>query len=195
VEPFDVVEDIYSRFGTRLVLPPVDPVALEQAEEAFGGCIVRAASHAAHTALKVVPLQEPLVFIARKLTASIRVKHDGTSIRSLPQRHQDGLQYELCVLAGAHRPANDATRVEVHHNGQVEPAFGSSDVRDIGDPLRIGFVRSEVSSQVVLNVIRPSARWLRRRAIWRLFTRFHSADSGARPAPPSSTISQARATH
>jgi hypothetical protein len=42
VEPFDVVEDICSRLGTCLVLPPVDPLALEQAEEVFSGCVVGA---------------------------------------------------------------------------------------------------------------------------------------------------------
>ena len=68
MEPLDVVEDIGSCFGTRLVLPSIDALALEQAEEAFSGCIVDAASHAAHTASKLVSFQEPLVFIARKLT-------------------------------------------------------------------------------------------------------------------------------
>ena len=138
MEPFDVVEDICSCFGTRLVLPSVDSLALEQAEEALSSCVVRAASHLAHAALKLVPFQEPLVFIACKLTTRVRVKHNGTSIRSLPQRHQDGLQDELSVLAGAHRPTNNATRVEVHHNDQIQPAFRSSDVRDVGDPLGVG---------------------------------------------------------
>jgi hypothetical protein len=67
VEPFDVVEDIRPCLCTGLILPPIDALALEHSEEAFGGCIVRAASHAAHAALKLVPLQEALVFVTRKL--------------------------------------------------------------------------------------------------------------------------------
>jgi hypothetical protein len=107
-----------------------------------------------------MPFQESLVFIAGEPTAAIRVKNDRTSILSLPQRHQDGLQHELAVLVGTHRPTDDSSRVEIHHDAEIEPSFGSSDVSDVGNPFRVGMVRAEVSSQVILNVIRSSARRL-----------------------------------
>jgi hypothetical protein len=86
-------------------LPPIDPFAFEHAEEAFRGCIVCTGSNGTHAALDLMSFQESLIFIAGELTAAIRVKNDRTSIGSLPQRHQDGLQYELAVLAGRDCPA------------------------------------------------------------------------------------------
>ncbi len=160
MESFDVVEDIRSCFRSSLILPSVDALSLQQAEEAFSRCVVSATADLAHAALKLMILQEPLIFVTRKLTATIGVKHNWALVGALPQCHQDGLQHELGVLVSAHGPANHTTGVEVHHNGQVEPAFGSSDVRDVGDPLGVGFIRAEVSSQVIANMIRPSSRWL-----------------------------------
>ena len=70
-------------------------------------------------------LQRPLELT---LAAAVRVKNHRASIRPLPQRHQDSLDHELAVLAGTHGPADDSTRVEIQHDGQIEPPFGGSDV-------------------------------------------------------------------
>jgi hypothetical protein len=85
VEPLDEVEDIRSCFCSCLRLPTVAPLSFEQPKEAFSSCIVRAASDPVHAALKWVSLQEPLVFIARKLTAAIRVKDHGLHALRLPK--------------------------------------------------------------------------------------------------------------
>jgi hypothetical protein len=104
--------------------------------------------------------QEPLVFVASKLTAAIRVQRDWASIRALPKCHQDGLEYELGVLASTLDQPNHTTGGQVQHDRQVEPAFRGSDLRDVRDPLRVELIRAEVSSQVVLKLIGSSPRWL-----------------------------------
>ena len=100
MKAFDVVEDIRSGVRPRTVLSSVHPLSLQDTEEALRGSIVRAAPDSAQAAQELMPLEEALVLVAGELTNSIRVEDHGTSIRSLPQRHQNGMEDELPVLAG-----------------------------------------------------------------------------------------------
>ena len=70
---------------------------------------------------------------------------------SAPHRHQQCLQDNICRLAALHRPADDATGVEIDHNGQIGEAFLRSDVGDVrhSDPVR--HLHVELSVQRVVD--------------------------------------------
>jgi len=157
VKAFDVVEDIRSSLSPREVLPPVHAFSLQYTEEALSGSVVRAASDSTHAAQEPMPLEEALILIAGELATAVRVQDHGTTILSLPQSHQDGLENELPVLARTHRPAHHTARVEIQDDAEVQPAFGGSDVGDVRDPLRVGLVRREVTVQMIPNMIRARA--------------------------------------
>ncbi len=101
MKSFDVIEDIRTRLGTRAILAPVDALALEQAEEAFGSRIVRAGSHCAHAAADLVPFQEALVLVTRKLTgfkwSSQRVRV-GVNVGDYPGFRQVSSNQESCEV-------------------------------------------------------------------------------------------------
>lgn len=56
-----------------------------------------------------------------------------------PNGHEKRVQYEFSGDRGFGGPADNAARIEVHDDGQIEPAFPRADIRDVGDP---GVVRS-----------------------------------------------------
>src|SRR5579859_7139579 len=53
--------------------------------------------------------------------------------------------YKLGVQHGTQRPTDDAARVDVEDDGQVEPALPGADVGDVGDVLLVRPGRREVS--------------------------------------------------
>jgi len=59
------------------------------------------------------------------LAALVRVMQQLDWLTTPPDRHHQGIGHELRGHARLHRPANDATRVQVEHHGHVQPAFGS----------------------------------------------------------------------
>jgi len=63
----------------------------------------------------------------------------------LPERHLKGIEHELRVQGGRHRPADNPTAERIQHNRQVEEAGPGRNVRDISHPRQIGPIRSEVT--------------------------------------------------
>ena len=88
VTAFDVVKDICSRLGSRLVLLPVHPFPFERPKEALGSGIVGTTAHRAHAANHLVRIEKPLVFLGGKLTAPIRAQNNRRPSLQLPHRHQ-----------------------------------------------------------------------------------------------------------
>ena len=142
--PLDVVKDIRSGLGSRLVVLPVHPFAFEYAKEALGRGIVGAAAHRTHTADDLMRLQEPLVFFRGKLAAPIRVQNDWGAGRPLPQCHQHRLEDQLAVLTRTHRPAHHETRIQIQHDAHVQSVFGGPNVGNVGHPFGVGSGGTEV---------------------------------------------------
>lgn len=57
-----------------------------------------------------VALEDLLLFLRRDLRLSIREQADRLAIRFLPAGHENGLEHELPILHGRHRPAVDIAR-------------------------------------------------------------------------------------
>ena len=51
-----------------------------------------------------------------------------------PHGHQERVQHEVLSQRGLGGPADNTAGVQVHHDGQVEPAFPRAHVGDVGDP-------------------------------------------------------------
>ncbi len=94
-------------------------LALEHSEEALAGSIVGTTTHGTHAAHQVMAFQEALILVARELASTLGMEHHRASILALPKRHQHCLQHQLPILAMAHRPADDDTRVEVKDDTQI----------------------------------------------------------------------------
>lgn len=81
---------------------------------------------------------EALPRIAAKLRFLIGVNQDMLGLASA-HRHEECVQHEILSQRGLGGPADNAAGVEIHHDGQIEPAFPCAYVRNVGDP---GGVRS-----------------------------------------------------
>ena len=155
VTALDVVKDIRSGLRSCAVVLPVHPFPVEHAEEALGGGIVGAAADCTHATSHLMGLQEPSVFFRGKLAAAIRVENDRRSAGPLPQGHQHRLDHQLAVLTRTHRPAHDQARIQIQHDAQVQPVFGSPNVGDVGDPFGIGRRGAEVPVEMILGSVGP----------------------------------------
>lgn len=65
--------------------------------------------------------------------------NQGVQGLASPHGHEERVQYEFSGHGGLGGPADNAAGVQVHHDGQIEPAFPRAHIRDVGDP---GGVRS-----------------------------------------------------
>src|SRR2546428_403320 len=97
VEPFDVLEDIGSRFIARAIARfRVDPLLLEAREEALHRRIVPAVALAAHATGDSVMGEQSLEVFRRVLASLIRVMHQLLWPAAAPQGHGEGVHDELC---------------------------------------------------------------------------------------------------
>lgn len=80
-------------------------------------------------------LQRPLEFA---LSALIRVHNDLACRLASPNRHHQGVQYDVPCQRRFHRPAHDLAGVEIDDHGEIKPALPGSDIGDIGRPDLIG---------------------------------------------------------
>src|SRR5438093_737398 len=61
----------------------------------------------------------------------------GLAYRALAERHAQGGQRQVLVEARPERPANDPSRREIEHDGQIQPPLARRDVGDVRDPRAI----------------------------------------------------------
>ena len=66
-------------------------------------------------------------------------------LTSAPHRPHQGVGNELRGHARLYRPADDTTRVEVEHDGRIQPTSSSPDVREVGNPLLVRCIRFELT--------------------------------------------------
>src|SRR6202162_825475 len=108
VEAFDEFEDGHARFSVRLVSTPINYLTFESGEEALGNRVVVGVSDRTHRGANAC-LPTAFAELDRSiLRALIRVV--DYAVRSpLPERHLKGIEHELRVQGGRHRPADDPT--------------------------------------------------------------------------------------
>ena len=87
----------------------------------------------AHAGFQVMRPAEAPPRIAAKLRPWIGVNQDMLRLASA-HSHEKRVQHEILSQRGLGGPADNASRVQVHHDSQIEPAFPCARVRDVGDP-------------------------------------------------------------
>ena len=70
---------------------------------------------------------------------------------STTDSYQHGIEHERAVNRGAHGPADDLAREQVHADSQVEPPLPRPDVRDVGHPRFVGARDRELARQQIGN--------------------------------------------
>lgn len=149
VPALDVVNDIRSGLSPGPVLPPVYPFPFEAAKESLGRGVVGATAHRTHATGHLMGGQKLLVLVRGKLAAPIGMENDRGAGGPLPDGHEDRLDDQLAVLPCTHRPAHHEPRIQIEDDTQVQPAFGSPHIGDIGHPFGVGSGGREVSLQMV----------------------------------------------
>jgi len=127
----------------------VNELDLERGEETLRHCVVPAVAAPAHAADDPLAAEGRLVVAAGVLAPPVGVMQQPLARSAARQRHAEGVERELLGDPVAHRPADDAARVQVEDYRQVEPAFPGRNVRDVGHPDRIGRGRRELARQHV----------------------------------------------
>ena len=80
-----------------------------------------------HAADQVVLAQQCLPLMACELTPLIGMRRDGPLGLATPLSHQPRIKSEAGVDPAPHRPAHRLAREQIHHDGQIQPAFVRTD--------------------------------------------------------------------
>jgi len=66
-----------------------------------------------------------------------------------PYSHQNSVQNQISRHPRLHRPADDLSRIQVHHRSQIEPALIGPDIREISHPHTIRMIDRELPLKMV----------------------------------------------
>src|SRR5581483_1566120 len=149
VEHPDVVKERGPRLVARLPARAVYELGLQRREEALCDRVVPTIAFATHAADEPGARECALVLLARVLATAIGVMNESGSWTPSLQRHGQRRGCEWRRQTIAHRPSDNASRVEVENRGEVEPAFPRFDVRDVGHPDLVRCVCREVALEQV----------------------------------------------
>lgn len=134
VEPFDERKDLSVRVVSRAIPLVMYQLILEDAEETFGHRIVVAVSFAAHAGRQSQCCELPLIRHGTVLGAPIGMMDEARLDASLAHRHGEGLQRELLIGLGTHRPPDHPPRIQIQEHRHVEPACLRRHGGDIAHP-------------------------------------------------------------
>lgn len=150
VERINVVADFLSCLISVFVNALLDSLFLETAEERLRHRVIPAVAPAAHAGLQVIGFAEAPPSIAAILRTLIRVNQRMAWAPST-HGHQNCIEHELTMNRWARRPTHDRPRVEIHDNGQVQPALPCANVGYICDPGAIRPSYRELALQHIRN--------------------------------------------
>src|ERR1700690_1536767 len=160
VEPLHVVEQICSGFVPSPVDPAADPLGLQAREEALHGRVVPHVATSAHAARDTEFDEQCLELFTGVLATLIRVMQQLLGPATSPDRHDQRIGDQLRCHVLAHRPTHHASREQIQHDREVQPAFLRPDVREIRYPALVGRRRLELPIQQVRcnRMLRPHTR-------------------------------------
>lgn len=144
IEGVDIVSDLSLGLNPGFVNGAPDHLGFDGSEHGFDHGIVVAVAFARHGYDEAMRLQEFLI-IARAILAAAVAVMDHIFWRAADCNGAfQGRHCEILLEAIADCPANDPTREEVEHNGQIQPAFSRPDIADIHPPFLAGGFGLEV---------------------------------------------------
>ena len=150
VPGFDVFEDRLAELLTSGPGSRVEELSLERCEEAFAEGVVIGGADAAHAAEQAGLAEAVPKCPGRVLRATVGVQDCLTGLGSAApacdlQRVDD--EFGLEVIGDGE--ADDAARVDIDHDGRVDPALTGGVLGDIGDPEPVGLVDCEDAFDVI----------------------------------------------
>src|SRR3954451_3128979 len=135
----------------------VDQFLLVGREEGFGDGVVETDPGPPQRAANAVALAVSVELSGCVLGAAVGMEDHSNGRPTVRDRHVQRVGDQ----AGAHvigdRPADNRTRVQVDHGGQVGPAVPSSDVGDVAAPLLVRRLGGELPAEQVWSVHRPAS--------------------------------------
>ncbi len=138
IKHFDVIEYVSTGIISGWVDFLFDSLSLQQLEEAFRHGVIMIVTASAHTSLQTIHFQESLPVMAGILASLIWVHRHLLLWISTPYSHQQSVENNVFRYSLLHWPADYLSGEQVDNNRQIQPAFVSSDMRDIRYP---GFIR------------------------------------------------------
>jgi len=143
------LEDRLAGGGTRRPDPGVDQFGLQGGEETLGHGVIEALACPAHRAGDAARGEGYLVGSGGILTAPIGVVDESRAGATGMDGHGEGVERQFGAQVVGHRPADDAPRVGIHQDGEIEPTFRSGDIRDVPKPEPVRCRRREVARHQV----------------------------------------------
>ncbi len=109
-------------------------------KEAFNDGIVPAVGASAHTDCDALGREPRAVGGGGVLRPAVGMMQESFRGLSVPQRHRQRFMGQRLREPTAHRPGNGPARVQIQHNGQIQPALLGPDIGDVPrpDPIRRG---------------------------------------------------------
>jgi len=104
--------------------------------------------------------QQALELLAGVLRSLVRVMQQRVSLAPSPDGHHQGVHDQRGIPLGLHRPAHDPTGKQIQHDRHIQPALGSPDVGEVGQPLVVRVIRFEIPVEDVVGDHRPLANVL-----------------------------------
>lgn len=133
IEQFDVLGDLGLGHITSRVDALLGPLIFQAAKKQFGHRFIPAVSTPTHAGHKVMRVAEAPPGIAAKLRALIGMNRGVCGLASM-HGHEERVQDEVLRQHWLAGPADNAAGVQVHHDGQIEPAFPPANIGNVGDP-------------------------------------------------------------
>lgn len=133
IEQFDVIIDLGGGYLASRVDALLDPLLVQATKERFGHCVIPAIATSAHAGLQVMRAAEAPPCIAAKLRSLIGMNQGVLGLASA-DGHDERVQHQVLSQCGLGGPTNNTAGVEIHHDGQIEPAFPRAYIRNVRDP-------------------------------------------------------------
>ena len=149
VEPVDVFED--GDFGITTRSPGSLPqqLSLDRLEERLDCRVIIAIAFAAHRHLEAMLAQDFLIVVGAILTAAICVVDAAFWRSAQSYGHVQRPDRQVALHPIADGPADDAPRMQIEDDSQIQPAFPGPGIADVTGPFLVSAISSEVPVQQV----------------------------------------------
>ena len=151
VNRLDKMADALSGFCQVLVFAEINFFILERLHKRFGLRVVIRVSATAHADLNARCLEQIRILVAGILNASVGVMHQTGLDFPMRQGHLQGRNHHTSIYAPLQCPPDDAARVSVKNNGQINELTLQANVGDVGPPQNIDVRHRKFLCQVRIN--------------------------------------------
>jgi hypothetical protein len=160
VEPGDPLDDRELQLGSGAPDAVGDQLGLEGVDEALGHRVVVGVADGADRREHAVVVEDVVKRVAGVLAAGVGVMHEPQVSAGLAARqgHPQGVEGKVGAHVVGELPADDAAAVGVDDEAEEHDAFPAAQIREVGQPQRVGPDRGEVALDEIGAARRPRIR-------------------------------------